>query len=143
MIKTNVKKYSKGEVLESASLFNLIDLPGESRTQVMKVVNPVYWSVIDFTLNEYEGKTVTIKFSADVKRVDVAGTLRWQINNKNYPTVGNTVSGARANVWHKFKGEWAGVLTGTPPVIYLSTWRNDSERTTFYIDNVSIEVISD
>jgi hypothetical protein len=138
-----VKKYSRDEIMAAASLFHIVDLPGESRSGVMKIVNPVDWFVIYFVLAEYEGQAVTVKFSADVKRENAAGTLRWQINNKNYPVVGRSVSAAKTGVWHRFSGEWRGLFEGSPPLIYLSTWRNDSERTTFYIDNVSIEVISD
>jgi hypothetical protein len=135
------KKYTKDEILSiAASLFHVVDLPEENRTGVMRIVNPVDWFAIRFDLDEYEGQTVTVKFSAEVMRVGASGTLRWQINNSNYPAVGRAVSGANTDVWHKFSGEWTGKLTGSPPVIYLSTWRNDSERTTFYIDNVSLEV---
>jgi hypothetical protein len=66
--------------------------------------------------------------------------MRWQINHKGYPIIGRTVSGANTDVWHKFSGEWTGKLLGSPPAVYLSTWRNDSERTTFYIDNVTLEI---
>ncbi|MDR2533109.1 MAG: hypothetical protein LBC82_09745 [Oscillospiraceae bacterium] len=136
------KRYSKDEVLAIASLFHVIDLPEDNRTGVMKVVNPISWSVIHFDLNEYAGQTVTIRFSADVKRVGVAGTLRWQINNNNYPAIGKQVSNAKADIWHTISGEWTGTLVGSPPSVYLGTWKNDSERTTFYIDNVTLEVTS-
>jgi len=125
-----------------ASPFFLTDLPEENRTRVMKVANPFSWFVVHFDLEEYEGKTVTIKFSAEVKRVGASGTMRWQINNKNYPVIGTQIYAAKQNAWHYFKGEWTGTLGGSPPCVYLSTWRNDSERTTFYIDNVSLEIIT-
>ena len=144
MSKTSIRtarKYSTDEILAMENLFHLTDLPEENRTGVMKIINPINWFVIQFNLSEYEGKTVTVKFSADVKRSGAAGTLRWQINNRNYPTVGKPVSTANKDVWHTMKGEWTGHLSASPPVLYLSTWRNDSERTTFYIDNVTLEVV--
>ena len=136
------KKYTKDEIMAKSSMFHVVNMPEENRTGVIRVVNPVDWFVIHIDLDEYEGQTVTIKFSADVKRIGAAGTLRWQINNKTYPIIGKAISGAKTDVWHKFKGEWTGTLIGSPPCIYLSTWRNDSERTTFYIDNITLEVVS-
>jgi hypothetical protein len=134
---------NKDKVLKlAANLFHLVDLPEEKRTGVMKVVNPVDWFAVRFELDEYAGQTVTIKFSAEVKRIGAPGTLRWQINNSNYPFICKSVPSAKTDIWHKFKGEWTGALKGSPPVLYLSTWRNDSERTTFYIDNVSLEVVT-
>ena len=136
------KKYTKDEIMAIAGLYCIANLPEENRTRVMKVINPISWSVIHFDLDEYVKQTVTIKFSADIKRVGVAGTLRWQINNKNYPVIGRQISNAKTDIWHTISGEWTGLLAGSPPAIYLSTWKNDSERTTFYIDNVVIEVTS-
>jgi hypothetical protein len=122
------------------NLFHLIDLPEENRTRVMSVVNPVDWYVVKFDLSEFRGKKATVKFSAEVKRIGKAGTLCWQINNKNFPRVGAAVYGARTNDWHRTGGEWVGIIEDSAPVIYLNTWRNDSERTTFYIDNITLEV---
>ncbi|MCL2638240.1 MAG: hypothetical protein FWD48_07695 [Oscillospiraceae bacterium] len=135
------KKYSKKEILKMDNLFNLVDLPDENRTGVMKVVNPVDWSVVRFDLSEFTGKTVSVKFYADVKREGASGSLTWQINNKNFPAVGMRVYNAKTDIWHKTGGEWTGVLTDSQPVIYLNTWKNDSERTTFYIDNITLEIV--
>jgi len=135
------KKYRREEILKMDNLFNIVDLPEDKRTGVMKIVNPIDWFVVRFDLAEYAGQTVTVKFSADVKREGASGTLKWQINNKNYPAVGNTVYGAKIDIWHRFRGEWTGTLTDSQPVIYLNTWKNDSERTTFFIDNITLEVI--
>jgi len=139
MNKSKTKIFTKDEIMSRASLFALVDLKEEGRTAVMKVVNPFDWHVIRFDLDEYAKQSVKIKFSADVKRTGASGTLCWQINNNNYPALGR-VSGANKDVWHKTSGEWSGFLENTNPTIYLNTWRNDSERSTFYIDKVTIEV---
>ncbi|MCL2018861.1 MAG: hypothetical protein FWG70_03790 [Oscillospiraceae bacterium] len=123
-----------------AALYTITDIPEENRTRVMKVVNPVDWFIILLDLSDYKEQVVTIKLSAQVMRVGAAGTLRWQINNSRYPSVGQAVYGAKPNIWHEIGGEWTGALNGSPPVVYLNTWRNDSERTTFYIDNVQLTV---
>ncbi|MCL2109176.1 MAG: hypothetical protein FWH20_07520 [Oscillospiraceae bacterium] len=137
------KQFTQAEIFKIASLYCITDLPEQNRTHVMKVGNPIGWSVVHFDLADYAGRTVTIKFSAEVMRVGAAGTLRWQINNKNYPSIGQAIYGAKQNIWHRTSGEWTGVLSGSPPCIYLNTWRNDSERTTFYIDKINIEITSD
>ena len=138
--KSNTKKFSRDELLNIAGLFQIVDLPEEKRTGVMRVINPLDWSVVHFFLPEYSGQVVTIKFSAEVKRVGASGALRWQINNKNYPTVGTPVPNAAQNKWHKMSGEWSGTLTDSNPVFYLNTWKNNSEKTTYYIDNLSLEI---
>jgi hypothetical protein len=140
MSKIMIKKYSQDELFNMDNLFHIVDLPEENRTRVMQVVNPVDWHVVKFDLSEFTGKKVTVKFSAEVKRTGKAGTLSWQINNKNFPSVGRAVYGARTNDWHKTGGEWTGFIEDSAPVIYLNTWRNDSERTTFYIDEIKLEV---
>jgi len=134
------KSYNKDEILAMENLFLLVDLPEENRTRVIKVVNPFDWHVVRFTLDGFAKQRVTVRFSADVKRVGVAGSLTWQINNKNYPSVGMTVYGAKTDVWHKCVGEWTGFLEDGNPMVYLNTWKNNSEKTTYYIDNVKLEV---
>jgi ferredoxin len=141
-MKNTAKKYKKAELMEIASLFQLVDLPEENRKGVMRVANPIDWSVVHFDLAEYSEQVVTIKFSADVKRIGAAGSLRWQITNKNYPTVGTPVPNAAQNKWFTMSGEWTGTLEGEVPAIYLNTWRNNSEKTTYFIDNVALEIIA-
>ncbi len=142
----NDKDSKRGMPLSSSSFFEIIDLPDEGRSGVMKVVNPSGWNVVEHDLAEYEGQLVHIRFAVDIKRVGTTGALQWQINTQGYPLVGRAVSKAKADVWHSMSGEWTGVVASgsdsTSRVFYLSTWKNDSQATTYYIDKFNVEVAS-
>ena len=127
--------------LQSSNPRQTVDLPDEGRTNVLEIKNPGSWHVVYCDLNEYKQQYITIKFTADIKRTGAAGNLIWQINNKGYPTVGNSIKKAAMNNWHKMFGEWTGTLTDSSPVLYLNTWKNNSESTTYYIDNFNVEVV--
>jgi DNA-binding transcriptional MerR regulator len=125
------------EISQAAS--RIVDLPDENRTNVIEIVRPDSWGVALYKLDRYANKKVTIKFSADVKRIGADGNLNWQINNSDHPVVAsvkNTESGA----WYSMSGEWTGILTDSYPFIFLSTWENNSDRTTYYITQFEIEV---
>jgi len=121
--------------------FQLVELTDENRTGVMELVNPKNWFAVGYKLNAYAEKYVNIKFSVDIKRVGEAGNLWWQINNVDYPVIGG-VENAAPDVWHTINGEWTGFIVHPfIPYFYLSTWKNNSENTTYYIDNFTIEII--
>ncbi|MDR0321065.1 MAG: endo-1,4-beta-xylanase [Treponema sp.] len=124
--------------LSSSVAYQIVNLPGESRTNVMKVVNPGEWAAALYSLSAYKDTSVTVTFSAEVKRVGAEGTLNWQINNSDYPSV-NSISNATAGTWHTMNGTWTGTLSNDPS-IYLNTYQNNSESTTYYVDNFSITV---
>lgn len=115
------------------------DSPSENRTNVMEITNPDKWCVVCYDLHNYKNKQITIKFSAEVKRVGAAGELRWQVNNNDYPTV-SAVEETESGVWYKMSGEWTGKLINNYPSLFLSTWQNNSDKATFYIDKFSIDV---
>jgi len=127
-------------LLSSSSSYQTVDLPGENRTGVMEIANPGGWSVVHYDMGAYKNQRVTIKFSADVKRVGAAGALRWQINNGDYPSVGNAIENAPTDTWHKMAGEWTGTLAADLPAMFLSTHENNSSSTAYYVDNFTVTV---
>ena len=126
--------------LQGSSSCKTIDLPEENRTGVLEIINPKEWCAAQCDLSLYKQQYVTIRFSADVKRVGAAGNLTWQVNSERYPSIGNSIKKAAADIWYKMSGEWTGVLTNSYPAFYLSTWKNKSDVTTYYIDNFNIDV---
>ena len=86
--------------LTSISPFQIVDLPNENRSGVMQIINPEKWSAATYHLGAYKHREITIKFSADIKRVGADGLLRWQINNNDYPSVGDEIPNAEADVWY-------------------------------------------
>jgi len=95
-----------------------------------------------YDLTKYKGQNITITFSAEVKRVGAAGTLNWQVNNDDYPSVGTPINNATAGTWHSMSGTWTGTPSNSDgfPRLYLSTHENNSASTTYYIDNFTITV---
>jgi len=126
--------------LSSSVNYQVVDLPGESRTNVLKVVNPGEWAVALYDLTGKKGQNITVTFSAQVKRVGAAGTLNWQINNSDYPSVGTPINNAAEGTWHSMSGTWTGTPTDNGPKLYLSTHENNSASTTYYISNFTITV---
>jgi hypothetical protein len=126
--------------LSSPVAYQIVNLTGESRTDVMKVTNPGGYAVALYDLTAKKDTPVTITFSADVKRVGAAGTLNWQVNNSDYPSIGNPINNAPAGTWHTMSGTWTGTPTADNPSFYLSTYENNSGSTPYYIDNFTISV---
>jgi hypothetical protein len=126
--------------LYSSSNYSIINLPGESKTNVMKVVSPSNWTVAQYDLSSKKDQRITVTFSANIKRAGAAGNLNWQINNSDYPSVGNMINNASAGIWHSMSGTWTGIPTAEYPAFYLSTYENNSGSTTYYIDSFSITI---
>jgi Fe-S-cluster-containing hydrogenase component 2 len=122
----------------TSNTFEIVDLPNEKRTGVVKIINPGDWCVAFHSLSKHIGKTVTIKYSADVKRTGAEGNLMWQINNKDYPVVGDLIENAKTDVWHSMSGEWTGELK-SGNAFYLTAYNNNSSKTTYYIDKFKID----
>jgi len=122
--------------------YDIVNLTFEDRYDVMKVTNPNDWAVALYELADYKNKHITINFSADVKRVGAAGGLTWRINNNDsnssYPQVGDPIWDAEEGVWYHMIGSWTGIPTDDNPRIYLSAYQNNSEETTYYIDDFYI-----
>ena len=131
--------YANLSNLSSSVAYQIVNLTGESRTDVMKVTNPSGYAVALYDLSAHKDTSVTITFSADVKRVGAAGTLNWQVNNSDYPSVG-TLSNAAAGTWHAMSWTWTGTPTADNPSFYLSTYQNNSDSTTYYIDDFTISI---
>jgi hypothetical protein len=143
---TNVRNFAANAAnthinLTSPTAYSVVDLPDESRTDVMKIVNPGQWAVALHNLTGKKDKEITIIFSAQVKRVGAAGTLNWQINNSNYPSVGTPINNAPADSWHNMSGQIVITPTNANPALYLSTHENNSGATTYYIDNFTIAIV--
>lgn len=132
--------YANLNNLSSSVSYQIVNLPKESRTEVMKVEYPSGDSAALYDLAEYKDRNVTVTFSAKVKRVGAAGTLNWQINNSSYPSVGSAINNAAVNTWHSMGGTWTGTPTAAYPSLYLSTYQNSSDVTTYYIHEFTITV---
>jgi len=76
----------------------------------------------------------------DVKREGAAGTLNWQVNNSDYPSVGTSINNAAVGVWHSMSGTKTLTPTNANPALYLSTYQNNSDTTTYYIDNFTVTI---
>jgi len=70
--------------LSSSVNYQVVNLPDEGKTNVLKVVNPGEWAVALYDLTSFKGQNKTITFSTQVKRVGAAGTLNWQIIKSSY-----------------------------------------------------------
>ncbi|MDR0301256.1 MAG: glycoside hydrolase family 5 protein [Treponema sp.] len=126
--------------LSSSVNYQIVNLPGESRTNVMKVTKPGGQAAALYDLAAYKGKDIFIEFSVDVKRVGAEGTLNWQVNNNpEFPSV-DKITIAQSDVWYTMGSSWTGTLVTQYPSFYLSTYENNSDNTTYYIDNFSIDV---
>ena len=123
--------------LTSPTAYSIVNR--ENRNNVMKSVNPAEYAVGVYSLSAYKDSEITITFSADVKRVGAAGALNWQINNSDYPSVGS-ITNAAAGTWHSMSGTWTGIPSNNYPSMYLSTYQNDSDSTTYYIANFQITI---
>jgi endo-1,4-beta-xylanase len=132
--------YANLSNLSSSVAYQIVNLTGESRTDVMKVTNPGGYAVALYNLTAHKNSSVTITFSADVKRVGAAGALNWQVNNNDYPSVGTPINNAAAGTWHAMSGTWTGTPSDDNPSFYLSTYQNNSDSTTYYIDNFTITI---
>jgi len=126
--------------LSSAQNYQIVNLPQESRTGVIKIVNPAESQVAHYDLAAYKNQEISITFSAEIKRVGAAGNLNWQVNNSNYPSVGSSINNAATGTWHSMSGTWTGTPTSEYPAFYLSTYQNNSDQTTYYIDNFTITI---
>jgi endo-1,4-beta-xylanase len=97
------------------------------------------FAVVQYSLSAYKNKEITITLSVDVKREGAAGTLNWQVNNSDYPSVAS-VNNAAAGTWHSMSGTKTLTPTDNNPALYLSTYQNNSDTTTYYIDNFTITI---
>jgi len=128
--------------LSSSVGYRIVNLPGVSG-DLLKVVNPSgaeAWAVALSSLSSIKDQNRKITFSADVMRVGAAGTLNWQINNSDYPSVGTPISNAAASTWYNMSGTWTGTPTDDTPYLYLSTHENNSSTTTYYVKNFTITI---
>jgi endo-1,4-beta-xylanase len=132
-----------------------VTVPGSTLTHGLRADAPMYaivndvirvrgadtrWAVVTYSLEEYKGKEITIQFSADVKRTGAKGTLNWQVNNApDYPSV-SSLENAATGVWHHMKGRRIVTPTDDNPVLYLTNWENNAQKTVYYIDNFTITI---
>jgi len=147
----NKFNYSDYIDLSSTKNYQIVDIPSEGRKSVLKVsgISGVddEWAIGIHQLTQHKGRTATISFSADVKRVGADGNLMWQMSTSTFPIVGNPIMNAPANMWHYMSGTWTGELAendqGYAPDLYLTAYQNNSPDTTYYIDNFSITAVID
>jgi hypothetical protein len=130
--------------LSSSIDYTIVNLTGEYRTNVMKVINPnpldEEYEVALIDLTAYKDEWISIEFSAEVKRVGATGNLDWQINNEGeYPSLARIIN-ASENTWYPMTGSWMGSPSNNDPKFYLSTYENNSDSTTYYIDNFTITI---
>jgi endo-1,4-beta-xylanase len=124
-----------------ADAYQIVNLPLEKRQNVIKVNGAdTQWAIVSYSLEEYKGKEIIIQFSADVKRMGSGGMLNWQVNNvESYPSVAY-LENAATGVWHQMRGRRIVTPTNDNPVLYLTNWENNADRTIYYIDNVTITI---
>jgi hypothetical protein len=127
--------------LSAAGESEIIDLPEEMRSGVMKITKPSKHQIALCKLSKFKDHIVNLKFSADVKRVGAVGDLRWQVSVPGYPEVGNAIENAETEMWHSMSGEWTGTLIGSR-YFYLTVYNSNSDGTTYYIDNFNFEITS-
>ena len=127
----------------NAANYEIVNLPQDGRTNLVKINGrDCNWNVIGYSLADYRGKVITIKFSADVMRMGAEGRLLWQINNEpDYPTVA-VLENAVQGVWNRMIGSITITPTNKDPFVYLTTWENNAADTIYYFDNLNVTIIS-
>ena len=136
---TNTGTTALNGLTTPVSSYDVVDLPPDNKTNVMKVSPTDKWAIAEYSLSAYKGKEITITLSVNVKRTGKAGTLNWQINNSDYPSVA-TLSNAATGTWHSMSGTWTGTPSADYPSLYLNNDDKTSSGTTFYIDNFTITI---
>ena len=129
--------------LSSSVPYQVVNIP--DRDYVLKVSNVTEWAAALYDITDYVGLEITLSFKADVKRVGAPGMLSWQISNVGgngyFPTTG-VIENAAVDVWHEMSGTWTGIPNNeNGTFIFLSTYENDSDITTYFIDNFEIQVV--
>ncbi|MDR2595814.1 MAG: right-handed parallel beta-helix repeat-containing protein [Treponema sp.] len=125
--------------------YEIVNLPQYGRANVLKINGAdCDWNVINYSLADYKGKTILIDFSVDIMRTGSAGTLNWQVNNEpDYPSITgiwNDGNGAESGVWYHMNGRQIITPSNKDPILYLTTWENNTKTATFYFDNLSITI---
>jgi endo-1,4-beta-xylanase len=78
------------------------------------------WSVLEYSLNAYANKKITITLSMDVW-LPTSTKVAWQVNQTGYPVIaGSTQTSLSANQWHNVTGSAEVTVDGTGKVVYLS-----------------------
>jgi len=129
--------------LSSSNYYEVVNLMEEYRYDVLRVwIDPEedVWAAALYDLSAYKNVPITIRFSADVKR-EGTGTLKWEINNGDYPSVGEPIINAREGIWHHMSGTWTGIPTDNAPFLFLSTYENNSDQRTYLIDDFTVEIL--
>jgi hypothetical protein len=127
--------------LSATGQLEIVDLPEENRSGVMKITNPNKYQIALCKLSKFKDHVVNIRFSADVKRIGAVGDLRWQVSVPGYPEVGNVIENAETDIWYSMSGEWTGALIGAR-YFYLSPYNSNTAGTAYYIDNFHFEIKS-
>ena len=123
-----------------AAVYEVVYLP-QRQANIIKINGTnCHRDILSFSLAEYSGKMIAINFSADVMRIGSTGHLNWHMNNEPNYTPVTYIDNAAPGVWHQMRG----MLVITPEDensdFYLTTWRNNSTNTIFYIDNLSVVI---
>jgi len=125
----------------NAANYEIVNLPQDKRTNVIKINGAnCEWDILSYSLGNYKGKQISIRFSADVMRVGSNGMLNWLVNNQpNYPSIA-VVANAESGVWYNMNGTLTLIPTDNNPILNLSTWENNSKTAFFYFNNLSITI---
>jgi len=127
-------------LLTSVKEYTIVNV--DDRENVLKVSNlsDNDWAIARYDLSEYKNKIITLKFSVYVKRVGAEGSLYWFVNDGIYADIGEAVNDAETDVWYIMEGEWTGAPSAKAPSLYLSNYRNNSDITTYYVADFSIQI---
>jgi hypothetical protein len=140
VVSTNNGSTAFNGLTTPASTYDVVNLPPDSKTNVMKVIPGDKWAVAEYSLSAYKNKEIKITLSVNVKRVGAAGTLQWQVNNNpGYPVVASK-SDAAVNTWHSMSGTETLTPTGEYPSLYLNNDKS-TPGSTYYIDNFTINIV--
>jgi GH35 family endo-1,4-beta-xylanase len=97
------------------------------------------WSVLEYSLNDYANKEITINVSMEVW-VTTSTKVAWQVNQTGYPVIaGNTQTSLSASQWHTVTGSTTVTVDGTGKVLYLSKDQLGSTNE-IYITNFTISI---
>jgi len=126
----------------NSASYEIVNLPQYGRTNVVKIEGAdCDWNVINYSLANYRGKMILINFSADIMRIGTVGVMNWQINNEpDYPSIAY-LDNAESGVWHHItSGSKIITPSNRDPILYLTTWGNNTANQIYYFDKLSVAI---
>ncbi|MCL2277048.1 MAG: right-handed parallel beta-helix repeat-containing protein [Treponema sp.] len=147
VLEENVRKVSNdmhiNGFISCAANYEIINIPGDNRTDVIKLSrdDESDWNVFSYSLNDYRGKLIYIRLSADVMRIGAQienGALHWRLHG----TV--LLENNQTGTWNRMNGTITRTLpSDTETIIYLQiSPEKIDENSIYYFDNLEIKIES-